>query len=179
MTRCLQIDNSIRMDMMTMQENNLRVQVDQYLKANLNTYIQKELQQTDLKSNINNEFDIRERIIRIEEHIIRLEERFKQVDKRFEDLLHYMDKRFEQVDKRFEQVDKRFEQIDKRFEQVDKRFEEMQKQMDKRFEDLLHQMDKRFEQVDKQLNTMKWAMGIGFSILGTGIFSILIAIFFK
>jgi predicted nuclease with TOPRIM domain len=80
------------------------------------------------------EFDQRERIIRVEEELKhqrelmregfnRMDKRFEQVDKRFEQMQLEMNKRFEQVDKRFEQVDKRFEQVDKRFEQMTARID--------------------------------------------------------
>ncbi len=147
------------MDMMTMQENNLKVQVDQYLKDNLKTYM--------MESNHHHEVGVLERIIRVEEELKhqreilekllhQIDKRFEQMDKRFEDLLHYMDKRFEQMDKRFEEMQK----------QVDKRFEEMQKQMDKRFEDLIHQMDKRF-------STLQWIFGASFTLLTSGTFTML------
>ena len=61
------------------------------------------------------EFEIRERIVRVEESL-------KNQQSILEKMLIFMEKRFEQVEKRFEQVDKRFEQMEKRFEQVDKRF---------------------------------------------------------
>ena len=106
------------------------------------------------------EFDLRERIVRVEEELKHqrelmeqgfalMEKRFDQIDKRFE----LMEKRFEQIDKRFEQTEKRFDQVDKHFEQVEKHFEQMEKrfeQVDKHFE----LMDKRFEQTDKHFESM-------------------------
>ena len=71
------------------------------------------------------EWDLRERIVRVEEELKAQRELMKQG-------FELMDRRFEQVDKRFEQVDKRLDLIEKRFEQIDKRFE----QIDKRIEDL-------------------------------------------
>ncbi len=120
------------------------------------------------------EFDQRERIIRVEEELKHqrelMMEGFKQMDKRFEQMQIEMDKRFEQVDKRFEQVDKRFEQMqiemNKRFEQMDKRFEQVDKrfeQVDKRFE----QMDKRFEQMTARIDRfMIWSFATTVSVGG-------------
>ena len=74
----------------------------------------------------NYEFELHERMIRVEEELKTqrelMKQGFEQVDKRFEQV----ERRFEQVDKRFEQVDKRFELVDKRFDQMDKHFETME-----------------------------------------------------
>ncbi len=108
-----------------------------------------------------------ERIVRVEERIESLtilmkqnietmEKRFEAVDKRFEDMKHYTNKRFEDINKRFEAVDKRFEDINKRFEAVDKRFEDMK-----------YYTDKHFEAVNKNVNTTKWMIGVGFTLMTT------------
>jgi len=105
------------------------------------------------------EFDLRERIVRVEEELKHqrelieqgfalMEKRFEQIDKRFE----LMEKRFEQIDKRFELMEKRFDQVDKRFEQTDKHFESL----DRRFETLNQRMD-RF---------MVWSFGLTISATG-------------
>ena len=105
------------------------------------------------------EFDLRERIVRVEEELKHqrelmeqgfalMEKRFEQVDRHFE----LMEKRFEQVDKRFELTEKRFEQIDKHFEQTDKHFESM----DRRFETLNQRMD----------HFMVWSFGLTISATG-------------
>ncbi len=83
------------------------------------------------------EFDLRERIVRVEEELkhqrepmeqgfVLMEKRFDQIDKRFE----LMEKRFEQVEKHFEPMDKRFEQTDEHFESMDRRFETLNQRMD-------------------------------------------------
>ena len=112
------------------------------------------------------EFDLRERIVRVEEELKHqrelmeqgfalMEKRFDQIDKRFE----LMEKRFEQIDKHFEQMDKRFEQIDKHFELMDKRFE----QTDKHFES----MDRRFETLNQRMDHfMVWSFGLTISATG-------------
>ncbi len=75
------------------------------------------------------EFELHERMIRVEEELRTqrelMKQGFEQVDKRFEQV----DKRFEQVDKRFEQVDRRFEQINNRFEQLEDHFSELSRRM--------------------------------------------------
>ncbi|MBM3202726.1 hypothetical protein FJZ55_02290 [Candidatus Woesearchaeota archaeon] len=67
------------------------------------------------------EFDQRERIIRVEEELKHQRELMREGFNR-------MDKRFEQVDKRFEQMQL---EMNKRFEQVDKRFEQMTARIDR------------------------------------------------
>jgi predicted nuclease with TOPRIM domain len=95
------------------------------------------------------EFDQRERTIRVEEELKHQRE--------------LMREGFNRMDKRFEQVDKRFEQVDKRFEQVDKRFEQMQLEMNKRFE----QVDKRFEQMTARIDRfMIWSFATTVSVGG-------------
>jgi hypothetical protein len=78
------------------------------------------------------EFDQRERIIRVEEELKHqrelMREGFNRMDKRFEQMQLEMNKRFEQVDKRFEQMQL---ETNKRFEQVDKRFEQMTARIDR------------------------------------------------
>ncbi|MBM3202727.1 hypothetical protein FJZ55_02295 [Candidatus Woesearchaeota archaeon] len=78
------------------------------------------------------EFDQRERIIRVEEELKHqrelMREGFNRMDKRFEQMQLEMNKRFEQVDKRFEQMQL---EMNKRFEQVDKRFEQMTARIDR------------------------------------------------
>jgi hypothetical protein len=73
-----------------------------------------------------NEFDQRERLIRVEEELKHQRELMLEGFKQ-------MEKRFEQVDRRFEQVDKRFEQMhldmNKRFEAVDKRFDQQHQEI--------------------------------------------------
>ena len=110
--------------------------------------------QKELKVPVISNFELYERVVKIEEELRHQRELIKiileQMDKRFEQI----DKRFEQIDKRFEQIDKRFEQVNKRFEQIDKRFEQVNKrfeQIDKRFE----QIDKRFQQVDKRFELVE------------------------
>ncbi len=110
----------------------------------------------------NPEFDLLQRMVRVEEALLhqrelmqqgflQMEKRFEQVDKRFELMQQEMNRRFEQVDKHFEQVDKRFEQVDKRFGQVDKRLEQQ------------HLEIMAIHQEIKQL--MKWSAGL---IIGMG-----------
>lgn len=102
--------------------------------------------QKELKVPVISNFELYERVVKIEEELKHQRELIKII-------LEQMDKRFEQIDKRFEQVDKRFEQIDKRFQQIDKRFE----LIDKRFE----QVDKKFEQITKRLDRfMFWTLGL-------------------
>ena len=75
------------------------------------------------QANVRYEFELRERIVRVEEELKHqrelMLEGFKQMEKRFEQ----MDKRFEQIEKRFEQTEKRVEQIDKRFETLTRRID--------------------------------------------------------
>jgi len=75
------------------------------------------------------EFELHERMIRVEEELKTqrelMKQGFEQVDKRFEQV----DKRFEQVDKRFEQVERRFDQIEKRFETMENHFSELSRRM--------------------------------------------------
>ncbi|MDP2179647.1 hypothetical protein [Methylicorpusculum sp.] len=95
-------------------------------------------------ANVRYEFDIRERIVRVEEELKHQRElmlqgfensnkRFEEVNKHFDEARSDVNKRFEEMradmNKRFEQVDKRFEQVEKRFEQVDKRFEQIEKHL--------------------------------------------------
>ena len=68
------------------------------------------------------QFELNERIVRVEEGL--------------KNVHIQMQQSFDLMEKRFEQVDKRFEQVDKRFEQVDKRFDQMQHTMDQRFKSL-------------------------------------------
>ena len=68
------------------------------------------------------EFELHERMIRVEEELKTQRELMKQG-------FEQVDKRFEQVDKRFEQVDRRFEQINKRFEQLEDHFSELSRRM--------------------------------------------------
>ena len=68
------------------------------------------------------EFELHERMIRVEEELKNQRELMKQG-------FEQVDKRFEQVDKRFEQVDRRFEQINKRFEQLEDHFSELSRRM--------------------------------------------------
>ncbi len=79
------------------------------------------------------EWELRERIVRVEEELKAQRELMKQG-------FELMEKRFEQVDKRFEQVDKRFEQIDKRFEQIDKRFEYIESRIEELSRKIFHFM---------------------------------------
>jgi len=67
------------------------------------------------------EFDQRERIIRVEEELKHQRELMREGFNR-------MDKRFEQVDKRFEQMQL---EMNKRLEQIDKRFEQMTARIDR------------------------------------------------
>ncbi|MEA1910830.1 MAG: hypothetical protein U9N32_04020 [Spirochaetota bacterium] len=75
------------------------------------------------------EFELHERMIRVEEELKTqrelMKQGFEQVDKRFEQV----DKRFEQVDKRFEQAERRFDQMDKRFEALENHFSELSRRM--------------------------------------------------
>ena len=91
------------------------------------------------------EFDLRERIVRVEEELKHQRELMEQG-------FALMEKRFDQIDKRFELMEKRFEQIDKRFEQTDKHFESM----DRRFETLNQRMD----------HFMVWSFGLTISATG-------------
>lgn len=110
------------------------------------------------------EFDLRERVIRVEEGI-------KRVQEQISNILVMMEKRFEQVEKRFELMEKRFDQIDKRFEQVDKRFE----QVDKRFEDMQNYMDRRFDEQQGAINRLSSRMfqfmiwSFGFTVTAAGV----------
>ena len=107
-----------------------------------------------------NEFDQRERLIRVEEELKHQRELMLEGFKQ-------MEKRFEQVDKRFEQVDKRFEQVDKRFEQVDKRFEQMRVDMNKRFEAVDKHFDQQHQEIMGLHNEIKVLMRWGFGTLLT------------
>ncbi|MHB1669690.1 hypothetical protein [Thiomonas sp.] len=69
------------------------------------------------------EFDLRERIVRVEEELKHQREPMEQG-------FALMEKRFEQVEKHFEPMDKRFEQTDKHFESMDRRFETLNQRMD-------------------------------------------------
>ena len=61
------------------------------------------------------EFELHERMIRVEEELKTQRELMKQG--------------FEQVDKKFEQMDKRFESMDKRFESMENHFSELSRRM--------------------------------------------------
>jgi hypothetical protein len=63
------------------------------------------------------EFDLRERIVRVEEELKHQRE--------------LMEQGFALMEKRFDQVDKRFEQTDKRFESMDHRFATLNQRMDR------------------------------------------------
>ena len=97
------------------------------------------------------EFDLLERIVRVEEELKKLHA--------------VMNERFEAMERRFEAVDQRFEAVEQRFEAVDQRFESMQSYMDKRFES----MDKRFESMqkymDRRFSSLQWMMGLGFTLM--------------
>ena len=98
------------------------------------------------------EFDLRERIVRVEEELKHQRELMEQG-------FALMEKRFDQIDKRFELMEKRFEQIDKHFEQMEKRFE----QTDKHFES----MDRRFETLNQRMDRfMVWSFGLTISATG-------------
>ncbi len=65
-------------------------------------------------------------------------------------------------------------------ELMDKRFESIQREMDKRFESLIREMnarfeavDKRFEAVNKRLNLITWVIGIGFTLLGGALITLI------
>ena len=99
-------------------------------------------------------------------------------------ILELMEKRFEAMDKRFEAMDKRFEslqrEMDKRFEAVDKRFESLIREMNARFETMQKEMntrfeaiDKRFEAINKRLNLITWVIGIGFTLLGGALITLI------
>ena len=91
------------------------------------------------------EWDLRERMVRVEEELRHQRELMQQG-------FELMERRFEQVDKRFEQMEKRFEQVDKRFEQVDKRFE---------------QIDRHFQEVTRRIDRfMVWSFGITVAAAG-------------
>lgn len=112
------------------------------------------------------EFDLRERIVRVEEELKHqrelMEQGFALMEKRFEQI----EKHFEQMERRFEQIEKRFEQMERRFEQIDKHFELMDKrseQTDKHFES----MDRRFETLNQRMDHfMVWSFGLTISATG-------------
>jgi len=68
------------------------------------------------------EFELHERMIRVEEELKTQRELMKQG-------FEQVDKRFEQVDKRFAQVERRFDQIEKRFETMENHFSELSRRM--------------------------------------------------
>ena len=89
-------------------------QIGEYVRSHIEEWLE------DVRKK--REFELLERIVRVEEEI--------------KSLHALTTERFEAVEKRFEAIDKRFEEVDKRFEAVDKRFELMQAYMDKRFTSL-------------------------------------------
>lgn len=82
--------------------------IGQYVRGHLKEWSRE--QDIDLRPAM--EFELMERMVRVEEGLKTQAELMRQG---------------------FEQMEKRFEQMDKRFEQVDKRFEDMQYSIDKRF----------------------------------------------
>ena len=72
----------------------------------------------------------------------------------------------ETMNARFEAVDKRFESMQR---EMDKRFEAM----DKRFESLIREMNARFEAVNKRLNLITWVIGIGFTLIGGALITLI------
>jgi len=69
--------------------------------------------------------------------------------------------------------------MDAKFEAVDKRFEALHREMDARFEALYREMGTRFEAVDKRLNIIIWVLGIGFTLMGGGIITLIIQLLVK
>ncbi len=127
------------------------------------------------------EFDLLERIVRVEDELKNLREvlaerfeaqqklietRFASSDEGFEAHQRLIESRFASSDKRFESLQK---QIDEGFDHMEKRFEAQQIQIDKRFEAQQIQIDKRFEahqtQMDRRFSTLQWTVNAGFLIL--------------
>ena len=81
-----------------------------------------------IPANVRYEFEIRERIVRVEEELKHQRELMEQG-------FALMEKRFELIEKRFEQIDKRFEELredmQRQFEAVDRRFESLVRRMDR------------------------------------------------
>jgi uncharacterized protein (DUF3084 family) len=147
-------------------------QIGEYVKTHIEEWVEEVRKKR--------EFDLLERIVRVEEELKSLHtlttERFEAVEKRFEAIdrrFEEVEKRFEAIDRRFEAIDKRFEAMNKRFEEVDRRFEAMQSNMNERFE----AVDKRFEMMqsymDKRFSSLQWTMGIGFTLIAAlmGVFN--------
>ncbi len=152
-------------------------QIGEFVKNNLGTWL-REVGPPELRSTegLRREFDIRERIVRVEEELKTqrelIREGFAAMASRFEEQNAYMNARFEAVDKRFEAIDKRFEAVDKRFEEqtafmnirfeaIDKRFEIV----DKRFEEQFKMNDQRFTDLSRHMNRWMTVISILIGLL--------------
>jgi predicted transcriptional regulator len=107
--------------------------IGEYVKDHLGTWLQEvsplQVPGAGGAEELRREFDLRERMVRVEEELKAQREVMQQG-------FAMMERRFEAVDKRFEAVDRRFEAVDKHFDAVDKRFEEQTAHFNARFEDI-------------------------------------------